>query len=775
MTEDFEIEALQQQIKQERSLMEEAKRRISLLEVQLTKRQNAFEGCCLEANTITDELDRWVRHMPLASRRCEQKGPLSVLFLGACSGEWAARTRYRGVLPGFGGFLVLANGHSILVDPGRGTFSSLLSEEIHPTSLDAVIATHAHWDCVRDLGLIVMAATGRRVGVTDKLDSRLKLFADRSVLHGLPMDLNKFKDRDDSQQVQGRELDEAAMRQLEEQQHLFTALMPASLTPFDLYFRLRGRFAAIGIAESHSIFPGVDLHTRCSYHTVSYGAHHLPSLDIVVHRNGKPAARCVYLSDTEYRPTLAAQFDAPALGPIDILICNVKTLNVLPYPESTDLAGYTTRHLGWRGLVQLTKDLQDLDLLTGTSLVVMRAWGIETVTTQDPHDDILVAMPEKLQIYESQFVKTTGQPGMVPGTTWVDVPSRNRPEFVHVSAPFQVNEYRFGKISYRSEKMRSVVLQARGATDSREPVLILGESGAGKDELAKAIHNEACRSQKRNGAIHITSAPNIPIGLGPATLMGHSKGAFTSAICDEKGWFGQAENGTLVIEELGEMHSEHQTLFLTVLEERKYRRIGDNKEFPLTAQIIMTTDQDLWQAAECGRFSRQLLYRIKRQITIPPLRERLEDIPAIIEGWRRERLVAIGHMDATAIRALQRFRWPGNVRQLLNVMQMVAESGNWSVANIRAIAEADHAQSPQSPDGSPNGAPEEDSVDELRQAILDALADGVSLSRRELQQRTSCPVNSTMVSSLNGLVQSGRIKRSGRGPKTRYRLNGNGR
>jgi DNA-binding NtrC family response regulator len=259
-------------------------------------------------------------------------------------------------------------------------------------------------------------------------------------------------------------------------------------------------------------------------------------------------------------------------------------------------------------------------------------------------------------------------------------------------------------------------------------------------------------------------------------LCGHCKGAFTDSICDEKGWFGQAENSTLVIQELGEMHPEHQALFLTVLEERTYRRIGDNKEFPLTAQIIMTTDKDLKQAAEHGLFSQQLLHRIKRQIKIPPLRERPEDIPVIIEGWRRERQVTIGHVDDAAIRALRRFSWPGNVRQLLSVMQTVAESGNWSVANIRATAEAIHEQSPQLVDaGSSGAAPDDEDVNKLRQAILDALADGVSLSRDDLQQRTSCKVKSTMVSSLNSLVQSGRVKRLGKGPRTCYRLNGNGR
>ena len=118
-------------------------------------------------------------------------------------------------------------------------------------------------------------------------------------------------------------------------------------------------------------------------------------------------ARCVYLTDTEYRKDLAESYvrDLEELGPIDILICNVKTLNVFPY-KNGPLKGFTKKHLGWRGLVQLTKDLKTSKVLKPSSMVVLRAWGIETVTKLD-EDGTMIATPEKLEIYERSYMDET--------------------------------------------------------------------------------------------------------------------------------------------------------------------------------------------------------------------------------------------------------------------------------------------------------------------------------------------------------------------------------
>src|SRR5262249_25605226 len=148
-------------------------------------------------------------------------------------------------------------------------------------------------------------------------------------------------------------------------------------------------------------------------------------------------ASCVYLSDTEYRRELADAYAQDDLGPIDILICNVKTLDIRPQSEGP-YKGYSHRHLGWKGVLQLTRDFQARGLLTPTSMVVLRAWGIETVTRLNSTDGVMTATPEKLRIYEDTYAAHTQQPAVVPGQTWVAVSETvgTVPRVRHIRRPF---------------------------------------------------------------------------------------------------------------------------------------------------------------------------------------------------------------------------------------------------------------------------------------------------------------------------------------------------
>ena len=173
--------------------IQETQKRLQLLQLLQQEREketNKLTDYREQALEISQHLDAWVDSFVPSFREPKPGEEVFLLFLGACSGEWAARTRYRGILPGFGGFLLLAEGKRILVDPGQGTFSSLISDavRIHPSLLDDVIVTHVHRDCVHDLELIVMAACPRGIETSEKPKSCLSLWAEQTVLFGHPMD-----------------------------------------------------------------------------------------------------------------------------------------------------------------------------------------------------------------------------------------------------------------------------------------------------------------------------------------------------------------------------------------------------------------------------------------------------------------------------------------------------------------------------------------------------------------------------------------------------------
>ena len=470
------------------------------LERELEKDAKKLSNYREEALENSQHLDAWVDSFVPSFREPNPGEEVFLLFLGACSGEWAARTRYRGILPGFGGFLLLAEGKQILVDPGQGTFSSLISDSvrIHPSVLDDVIVTHPHRDCVHDLELIVMAADLRGMEASEKPKSHLSLWAEKTVLFGHPIDQTFVLQKLSQIEKYHHTRQEILQKALEK----FSYEVPGTLNLYDLFSRLEGRFTQIEIDHCYDLHPNIKLYTRRSYHRVTFGQMEIPALDFVFLQGEVPSKRCVYLSDTEYFPQICESYKGTleSLGPIDILICNVKTLDVDSYPEGHGQAGFTKRHLGWKGLLQLTKDFQEAGLLVESSLVVLRAWGIETVTTLDKHDKALVATPGKLAVYLEEFKQTTGQNALIPGTTLLKCSSINRAktDCIHMTPPFIEQGSGFGKfgdIHYASEIMANLINEAKALTDnSATVVLIKGETGVGKDTLARSIHVQSERS-----------------------------------------------------------------------------------------------------------------------------------------------------------------------------------------------------------------------------------------------------------------------------------------
>jgi DNA-binding NtrC family response regulator len=202
-------------------------------------------------------------------------------------------------------------------------------------------------------------------------------------------------------------------------------------------------------------------------------------------------------------------------------------------------------------------------------------------------------------------------------------------------------------------------------------VLLTGESGTGKERVARGIH---ALSPRRHRPFIATNVAALPETLLEAELFGHEKGAFTGAIGQRKGFFELAHRGTLLLDEIGEMPLATQTKLLRALEEQRFRRLGGEVEIELDVRVIAATNQLLRQLVEVGRFRRDLYFRLNvLNIELPPLRERRDDIPLLIEAFSRDASMAHDRpriaVSPEALAILTGYDWPGNVRELKNLVE----------------------------------------------------------------------------------------------------------
>ncbi|WP_238083587.1 MULTISPECIES: sigma-54 interaction domain-containing protein [Pseudescherichia] len=204
------------------------------------------------------------------------------------------------------------------------------------------------------------------------------------------------------------------------------------------------------------------------------------------------------------------------------------------------------------------------------------------------------------------------------------------------------------------------------------PVLLLGETGAGKECVAKYIHAMAFNGDRTAPFIGINCAA-IPESMLESTLFGYEKGAFTGAVNAVAGKFEMANNGTLLLDEIGDMTLALQAKLLRVLQERQVERLGSHRTIKLNFRLIASTNKNLESEVAAGRFREDLFYRLSvMPITVPPLRERPEDILPLAEAFLKKYAHSLGkniRLSETAEAALVNYRWPGNVRQLENAVQ----------------------------------------------------------------------------------------------------------
>jgi formate hydrogenlyase transcriptional activator len=232
-------------------------------------------------------------------------------------------------------------------------------------------------------------------------------------------------------------------------------------------------------------------------------------------------------------------------------------------------------------------------------------------------------------------------------------------------------EYNFEEIIGDSLALRAVLKEVRvvGPTDST--VLILGETGTGKELIARALHN---RSDRRERTFVKLNCAAIPTGLLESELFGHEKGAFTGAIATKIGRFELADRGTLFLDEVGEIPIELQVKLLRVLQEQEFERLGSTRTIRVNVRILAATNRDLVRLVEEQKFRNDLYYRLKVfPITVPPLRERPEDIPLLVrhftQKFAQRMKKRIETIPSEAMKALQTYFWPGNVRELENFVE----------------------------------------------------------------------------------------------------------
>ena len=241
---------------------------------------------------------------------------------------------------------------------------------------------------------------------------------------------------------------------------------------------------------------------------------------------------------------------------------------------------------------------------------------------------------------------------------------------------------KFDNIIGDSPAMKSVFAQLDRVIDTRATVCIEGETGTGKELIASAVHHQ---SQRRDKMFVAQNCAALPENLLESELFGHKRGAFTSADSDKKGLFEIADGGTLFLDEMGEMPLTLQAKLLRVLQDGTIRPVGATSEKQVDVRILCATNRDLSAEVEKGRFRQDLYYRIRViPITLPPLRDRREDIPALaahfLKRYADEYRVELPGFTQDALDALQSYNWPGNIRELENEVQRLviqAEPGHW--------------------------------------------------------------------------------------------------
>jgi DNA-binding NtrC family response regulator len=239
----------------------------------------------------------------------------------------------------------------------------------------------------------------------------------------------------------------------------------------------------------------------------------------------------------------------------------------------------------------------------------------------------------------------------------------------------------------QSEPMKKVLKEIENVAQSNSSVVITGESGTGKELVAKAIHSNSSRKFFPLVSVHCGS---LTESLLESELFGHEKGSFTGAMYNRKGRFEMADNGTIFLDEIGTISMKMQIDLLRILETKKFVRVGGNKEISSDFRVICATNRDLKSMVEKGTFREDLYYRLNVvNIYVPPLRERVEDIPLLVDYFIKKYCTSMNRppltIDASALKRLEDFDFPGNVRELENMIERAIVVGNGKKITLKDL------------------------------------------------------------------------------------------
>ena len=260
-------------------------------------------------------------------------------------------------------------------------------------------------------------------------------------------------------------------------------------------------------------------------------------------------------------------------------------------------------------------------------------------------------------------------------------------------------KYTYDNIIGKSPKIKALFKRLDKVIDSKAPVYIRGESGTGKELVAKAIHFNGERKKRRFCAENCAALSD---SLLESELFGYTKGAFTGATRDRKGLFEMANQGTLFLDEVGDMSEGMQKKLLRVLQEKEIRRIGGKNTIPINVRIISATHQDLRSLVSENLFREDLYYRLNViQIKLPPLRERLEDIPLLVQHFLAElekensSKTKVFGISKGALELLSNYPWPGNIRELRNILMSAVSLSHSETLTETDFIEKLNLESPQ--------------------------------------------------------------------------------
>ena len=286
-------------------------------------------------------------------------------------------------------------------------------------------------------------------------------------------------------------------------------------------------------------------------------------------------------------------------------------------------------------------------------------------------------------------------------------------------------EHNFGEIIGNSPELLKLLDRVESAAPTDANVLIIGETGCGKELIARALHN---RSRRKNSPLVKVNCGAIPTGLVESELFGHVKGAFTSASERRIGRFELANNGTLFLDEIGELPLETQVKLLRVLQEQEFEPVGSNRTIKVNVRIIAATNRDLEKSVQSGAFRSDLYYRLNViPLRVPALRDRKSDIPQIVMAFLRQAAKRMGKsiesVSQETMKLLVDYSWPGNIRELQNVIERGVVLSKGSILRLGADFLPLDASDIRIAPGVITEAKNNDSLDEVqRQHILQVLA-----------------------------------------------------